>query len=310
MTSDLLDRARERFGAGDYAAAREAAQQGLAQSPDDVELLRLAGRAGVELNSSDALEQLTRVTELAPDDATVWHDLGDALAADGRNDEARTAFAKAAELDPEDSVALMHLGHSAAAAGDRQGAISALSQAAEREPAGRAGSSAAISLVEMYKELGQLDEALSAAQLVSEAQPENVLAALDVADLALQLDKLDEAEQAFERLREIDEIADHEVYALHGLARVAIRRGDPKRALELATEALGIDERGLSADLVLHLEVETGGSEDALADRPSAVIPRIPPSPDEVEAALSAELAEHRRIHREDQRPQIGGLGG
>jgi tetratricopeptide (TPR) repeat protein len=295
----LLDRARESFEAGDYVAAREAAQQGLAQAPDDVDLLRLAGRAGVELDAGDALDQLTRVTELAPDDAVAWHDLGEALAADGRNDDARQAFAKAVELDPEDSVALMHLGHSAAAAGDQEGAISALAQAAEREPAGRAGSSAAISLVEMYKQLDQPEEALSAAQLVFEAQPENVLAALDVADLALQLDRLDAAEHAFERLREIDEIADHGVYALHGLARVAMKRGDAQRALELATEALSIDERGLSADLVLHLEVEAGGSGDALAGRPSMLIPRVPPSPAEVEAALTAESDEHRALHRE-----------
>lgn len=300
--ADSLETARERFDADDYARAREAALEGLRDSADDVELLRLAGRAGVETGADDAVEQLQRVTELAGDDAQSWRDLGDALAAEGKNEEARAAFEKVVELDPEDATALMHLGHSAAATGAQEDAVSYLSQAAEREPASRAASSAAISLVDMHRALGRPEEAFASAKQVADAQPDDVLAQLDVAELGLELGNLDDAEAAFDRLREIDEVAEHEIYALHGLAQVAMRRGDTQRALELAREAIAIDERGRSADLLLHLEVAAGAGDDALEGRPSAVIPRMPPSPDEMDAALTEGLQQHRRLHVEDRR--------
>ena len=48
--------------AGKYREARETALAGLATAPEDVELLVLAGRAGVELDAEDATEQLRRAT--------------------------------------------------------------------------------------------------------------------------------------------------------------------------------------------------------------------------------------------------------
>src|SRR3712207_6630814 len=90
-----LERARQHFDAMDYGQAHELALAGLEHAPDDVELLRVAGRAGVEIAAPGATEQLRRVTELRPDDAASWQQLGDALAADGRTEEAAAAFAKA-----------------------------------------------------------------------------------------------------------------------------------------------------------------------------------------------------------------------
>lgn len=310
MTSGMLDQARERFEGGDFRGAYDAAVEGLRQDADDVELLRLAGRAGVELGTEDAAAQLERVTALAPNDPVAWHDLGDALAADGRNQEARDAFAKAVELDPADAEALAQLGHSAAAAGDKEQAMSALSAAAEREPGTHAGSSAAISLVEMYRELGQPEEALGAAKLVMEAQPDDVVAALDVAELAVQVGQLDDAERAFERLRELDDMASHDVYALHGLVLVAMKRGELERALDIGRDALAVDELGRSADVVLSLELQTGGTGDSLAGRPSSVVSRVPPTPEELEAALFDDMVAHRRQHIEDRRPGAGDILG
>jgi tetratricopeptide (TPR) repeat protein len=283
-----LEQARSHFEAGRYGEAHAAAREGLAGASDDVELLRIAGRAGVEVGSDDAIDQLTRVTELQPDSAEAWHDLGDALLAEGRDKEAADAFRKAVELNPDDDVALTHLGHTEYAAGS-EGAVAHLEQAAER---GGAMSTAAISLVEMYRSMGQHEEALTTARKVLEAEPGDVAAALDVAELSLETGRLDEALEAFQRIREMEDLPDHEVYALHGMVQVELRRDNRDSALELAQEAARVDAYGRTAGVLAHLAPAEGEDGDA----------EPPPSREEVEAALHQSLREHRRLHAEDRR--------
>ena len=111
--------------------------RGSADAPDDVELLRLAGRAGVETGADDAVDQLRKVAELQPDSADAWRDLGDALAAEGRTEEANDAFRKVLEIEPEDEVALTALGHTAFQAGERDAGVSLLEQVAARSSGSR-----------------------------------------------------------------------------------------------------------------------------------------------------------------------------
>ena len=292
-----LEEARARFDAGEYREAREAALTALAGQPDDADLLRLAGRAGVELGADDAVEQLQKVAELRPDDATAWSDLGDALATEGRDDEAAAAFRRTLELKPDDELALTNLGHAAHASGKDDDAVAYLSQAAERTAG---ASTAAISLVDMYRTLGQFEEALAAARKVADAEPGDVAAALDVADLSLTVGQLDEAAKAFQRVREIEDLPDHEVHALHGLIAVEVRRESWARALELAREALALDRYGRTNDVCAFLEAQLGEGEAEEA----------PPTGEEIDTALSTSLTEHRRLHGEDRRLEVGDLGG
>jgi Flp pilus assembly protein TadD len=291
-----LEDARARFEAGEYREAREAALAGLADRPDDAELLRIAGRAGVELGADDAVEQLRKVTELRGDDAAAWSDLGDALATEGRDEEAAAAFRKTLELNPDDELALTHLGHAAYASGKDDDAVAYLAQAAERTPG---TSTAAISLVDMYRTLGQYEEALAAAHKVADAEPDDVAAALDVADISLTVGQLDEALKAFQRVREIEDLPDHEVHALHGMVAVEVRRENWTRALELTREALVLDPYGRTSDVLAFLEAQQGEESE-----------EPPPSREEIDAALSASLAEHRRLHGEDRRLEGEDLGG
>lgn len=292
-----LEDARARFEAGEYREARDAAVAGLAGQPEDVELLRVAGRAGVEVGAEDAVEQLRKVTELRPDDPAGWSDLGDALATEGRDEEAAEAFRKTLELKPDDELALTHLGHAAHASGQDGDAVAYLSQAAE----GAAGAStAAISLVDMYRTLGQYEEALAAARKVADAEPGDVAAALDVADLSLTVGELDEAAKAFQRVREIEDLPDHEVHALHGMIAVEVRRENWARALDLANEALALDRHGRTSDVCAFLEGQLGQGE---GEDP-------PPTREEIDAALSTSQTDHRRLHGEDRRLEVGDLGG
>jgi tetratricopeptide (TPR) repeat protein len=297
-----LDETRTQFAAGDYAAARASAVAGLDAEPDSIELLRIAGRAGVELGEPDAIDQLRRVTELAPDDAVSWRDLGDALATEGRDDEATEAFRKAVEIDPNDEASLTALGHSSYSAGRGDDALAFLEQAADRS---EGMSTAVISLVDMYRTLGQHDEALMAARRIADAEPGDVMAALDVAELSLETGDIDQARKSFERIGEVGDLADDEVLALHGRILVELRQGDPGKALELAREAKAIDTVGRTTGVLAYLEVDAGaGLEDLPRDASAAFVAAIeaPPTREEVDAALQASLADLRRLHSEDRR--------
>jgi tetratricopeptide (TPR) repeat protein len=293
-------RAEAHLRAGEYRQAREAAIAGMAQAPDDVELLILAGRAGVELDAEDATGQLQRATELARENADAWHYLGEALATEGRMDEAGDAFRRAVELNPADQVALSHLGHTSAATGNREEAVGYLSQAAQSM--GRA-STASISLVDMYRTLGQYEEALAQARLIAEAEPDELLGVLDVAELSLEVGQLDEALAAFARLRELDDVPGHESYPLHGMIKVELRRDNPQRALGLAREAASADQQGRSVGIVAFLEAQTGADEAAAADAADGEgAEEESPTREEVDGALDASLSEYRRMHADDRR--------
>jgi Flp pilus assembly protein TadD len=302
MSQAALEQARAHFEAGELRECRQVALEALASRPDDIELLRLAGRAGVELGATDGVDHLRRVAELRPDEAESWRDLGDALAAEGRGEEASRAFSRAVELDPHDEVSLTALGHSAYAAGEGDDAVELLERAAERAPA---ASTAVISLVEVYKALGKHDDALAAAERVAEAVPHDVLAQLDVAELSLRAGRLERASEAFERIRAGAELPDDEVYALHGMIAVEFERGDAERARELAREAKAIDGLGRTTGVLAHLEAEAGTApSDLPADASATFIAALetPPSRGEVIAALHESLRELRRLHAGDLR--------
>lgn len=286
MRDEALERARSLYDDGAFRPCHELAAKHLAATPDDVEWLRLAGRSGVEIGSADAVAQLRRVAELRPD-ADAWRDLGDALMTEGDAEAAGEAFRKVLELMPDDESALTALGHLAYQTGDRDEGVSLLSRAAEH---GGRTASAAISLVEMYRALDQPEEALAAARLVTDAASDDVVAALDVAELSLEVGKLDDAARAFAHIRDLDEIPDHDVYALYGQIEVELRRGAFESALELAREATALDPHGRSAALAAFLGSQVTGT----GEEP-------PPSREEVDAALAASRAEYRRVLADDR---------
>jgi tetratricopeptide (TPR) repeat protein len=259
---------------------------GLELNADDLELLRLAGKSGVELAAEDAVSLLQRAVSLQPDDAESWHDLGEALAAEGRVQEATDAFRKAVDLRPEDPDALIDFGHSAHASGQHEEAVAALSKASELRP----GDPATLrSLVGICREVGRSEQALAAAEQLADKDPEDVLAALDVAELNRELERHEDALAAYARLREIDDEPEHDVYALHGMVLVEMRREGWERALELCQEALRLDSSGRTEPLLGFFAGQVSG-------------PRAHPASGraEVDAALAASQAEHRRIHTEE----------
>jgi tetratricopeptide (TPR) repeat protein len=274
------------FERGEFQAARELAERGLADQPTDVNLLRLAGKSGSELDLPDAAEYLSKAVELEPGNADAWRELGDAFLNDGRMKDATAAFRQAVELRPNDVGSLVQLAHAAYAAGDPEDAIGAIRQAVERDPNSLGARRA---LLEIYRAAKRPDDALAAAEELAESDPNDALAALDVAELYLTLDHPVDASSAFARLRKIDDDPEHEIYAIHGMIEAEIRRERWRRALDLAIEATRIDRLGRTTDVLAYVVAQVFGP----ADRPS-------PTREEVDEGLAASRAEHRRLHEEE----------
>jgi tetratricopeptide (TPR) repeat protein len=277
------DQAVALFGEGDFEASREIALELLAGSPREPSLLRLAGKAGVELGLDDAVSMLEQATEADPDNADAWRDLADALLAEGRTADARTALERGVERRPDDAELLADLAHVVHASGETAEAIGQLERVLELD---FNNLSALRGLVAMYRDAGRLEDALAAGRKVIAYRPSDVATAIDVADLTLALDRPEDAVDAFRWLRDVDDEPDHEVYAVHGMIEAEIRRERWRTALDLAIDVTRVDRFGRTTDILAYVVTQVFGA----SDRPA-------PSRRDVEDALAASRAEHRQLH-------------
>jgi tetratricopeptide (TPR) repeat protein len=283
-SDQLADEARGSFQAGEYRKAWDAARAALDARPHDPALLRLAGRAAMELGLDEAVEYFQRAVALDPNDPDGWRELGDALSYDGRPSEAGQALHRAVRLRPEDTAALVSLGHASLATGHRERAITYLSRALENDSE---NIPALQGLVTANRSVGRLTDALEAANRVASAAPSDVFAALDVAELSLELGRRD-ATAAFGRLRQVDEDPEHEVYAYHGMIEAELRRESWRNALDLAVDATRVDRHGRTTDILALCVARVFGEAG-----------REAPSREHVEEILTRSRAEHRRLHAE-----------
>ena len=271
------------YQSGDFERAREAALELLQASPQDPNLLRLAGKAGVELGDAEAVGRLEQAANGDPENPDAWRDLADGLLAEGRIEDAANAIKKAVERRPDDVTLLVDLAHVAHASGNTDVAIATLEQVLELD----FGNVAALrGLVGMYREANRPEDALRAGRKVVAYRPEDVLTALDVAELTLALDRPEEAVEAFRWLRDIDDEPDHEVYAVHGMIEAELRRERWRAALDLAVDATRVDRFGRTTDILAYAVTQVFGA----GDRPA-------PSRRDVDDALAASRDEHRRLH-------------
>ena len=139
-----------RFEAQGYRETRASAGRPR-DGPDDVELLRLAGLAGVETGGEDAVEQLRRVTELRPDDATPGATWATRWPPRGVPRRRRGLRRRSSSTRPTSGAHLARACHLRQPAGGRGRLLPRAGGGARR---GRM-STATISLVDMYRALGQ-----------------------------------------------------------------------------------------------------------------------------------------------------------
>src|SRR5919201_2677840 len=197
---------------------------------------------------------------------------------EGDLERARDAFRRALEQRPDDVTALVDLGYLCLAAGDAEEALGYFRRALDHD---HANVGALRALIDVHRRQGRSEDALASASSLAEARPEDALAAIDVAELALELGRLEDAETAFRRLREFDDDPEHEVpYAHHGLIEVEIRRERWRRALDLAVDATRLDRLGRTTDVLAFVVAQVFGE----GDRPA-------PLRADVEQALAASRA-------------------
>ena len=183
---------------------------------------------------------------------------------EGDLERARETLQRVIESDPNDSTALVDLGYLALGAGNEDEAAALFRQALEREP-GNLDALRAIATI--HGRSGREAEALDAVSAVAEAQPQDPLALVELADLALNVDRLDEASAAFQRLWSVDDDPEHEVYAFHGLIEVELRRERWRRALDLAVDATRVDRLGRTTDMLAFVVAQVFGEPDRPAPR-------------------------------------------
>jgi tetratricopeptide (TPR) repeat protein len=285
MREEALRRARALFETGDFDRSAALAVEGLAGDPDDPDLLRLAGASALALDKDDASPYFAQLVAIAPDELGAWRDLGTALLAEGRGEEAIAAFRRALELAPDDVGTLVDLGRAAGAGGAADEAIGCLTRAWERD---RTNIDILRSKFEVERRSGDPEAALATAREVLEQRPDDVTAALDVAELSLACGHLDDAAAAYRRLRLLDSEPGHAVYVLHGLMAVEIRRAEWRRALAVAIEAAQVDRHRDTTDLIAFSAAQLFGP---------GQIP--PPSATEVDRIIAQASANHRLLHVE-----------
>ena len=86
----------------DVASSIRYLEQANAAQPNDYETIRLLGVAnGIAGNTARAVELFTKNTELQPQNARAWYDLGTAYYNSGLAAESQQAFQRARQIDPE-----------------------------------------------------------------------------------------------------------------------------------------------------------------------------------------------------------------
>jgi tetratricopeptide (TPR) repeat protein len=272
------------LAARDFERARELGVHALRDYPEDASLLRLVGQANLELGNPEAVEFLKRAAEADPDQPEVWQEVGDALIAGGEVTGARAAFRRAAALQPDAVGVHVDLAHAAYADGDVEEAISELEGVLERDPA---NGGVLRSLVGISRAAGRTRDAHAAATRLAEVEPDDPDALLQLAELSLELGRVDQAVEVYRHLRTVDE-DQHQIYAYHGMIEAELTREGWRRALDFAIEATRVDRLGRTTDILAYIVARVFGAGE-----------RSAPSRTEVDAALAASQAEHRREHEE-----------
>ncbi len=243
---------------------REAAQLYeliLAQIPDDVQVLHLAGIVRTLLRDYEpAIRHLRRCAALSPGDSAVANNLGLALFPAGHQDEAVASFSRALALKPDNATAANNLGNAHFKSRNLEPARSAFERALAIKP----------DYLEARSNLGHClvlegrgEEALAQFEIALRQNPNYVHAIEGLASAYLILDRLDEVAAQRRRLAEVEPKSPFRQVEL-GVALQAIdRHGE---ALACFEKALALDPRcGGAHARIGWAKLEAGKSGEAQA---------------------------------------------
>ncbi|MDH3744174.1 MAG: tetratricopeptide repeat protein [Acidobacteriota bacterium] len=264
-TERAFNQGVEALRVGDSAGAKEGFLVALEKNPDFVEAH--AALSGLYLDEGDfaaALAAADRVVELRPEDPRGYFASYDAHKALGNADEAAAALEALKRLDTGEGTAAMiyNEGVGALKRGNDAGAAELFREALEMNPDLVPAMSA---LGGIYMNEGKFAEALSLADRIEAVEPDNPMASRLHFDAYSALGEKEKAQEAFERLADLDPVTVGKRFYDMGLA--LFKKGDMAQAIEAFERALGADESLIRAHYHLGLcYVNRGNNAKALAN--------------------------------------------
>jgi tetratricopeptide (TPR) repeat protein len=206
MAEISVDRAFEiavaHYRAGRWAEAEGVYRQILVRIPDNVVVMHQLGilLAQQESRREEAVQLLTRVVQLQPNNAEAHNDLGNALRDVGRLNEAATALSRAVALKPELALAHANLGNVLRDLGRLDEAIEGLGRAIQIKPDFAAAYS---NLGNALFDKGQMENAVGAFRRAIQLDPGFAAAHSNLGVALESLHRSEEAAAAFQRAIEL-----------------------------------------------------------------------------------------------------------
>lgn len=237
-------------------------------------LAELRLRRGDTEGAGQLIEQVIRRN---PEDVVMLDMLAGLELREGRREQALDRLEYLSRIQPESPRARARLAAALLQAGERERGLMELDEARALAP-GADGLDAA--LVTYHLQEREFAKALEEARALADKRPELAAAHTLVGMALLGLQRIDEAQQAFETAWER---APGDYQATRSLATIAMLRGDPEQVRELFRQAL--EHRPEALDLLLalaHFEAQQGRTEraveltrQAVEAHPQALPPRL-----------------------------------
>jgi tetratricopeptide (TPR) repeat protein len=229
-------------------------------------------------NEDAARRELGRTAQMLPDDAFVQVYVARYHRNRGDLDKAIACYRQAAQSPSPSSETWSELAMVLEATGDRDGALKALQEAFRLD---RGNVAVVRHLASLLKRRGRHEEALQATRKAVEARPRSSALLATHGDVAVQMWRLDTAEEAYRAAIAAD---GESAYATVGLAGVLMLRGQYRQARALLSDLLARQPNCHLARVQLgRLLGELGRTDEA-----AAVLAEAVTSPDsEVEARLA-----------------------
>jgi tetratricopeptide (TPR) repeat protein len=230
-----VEMAAKLYGARKYGQVEKVCRQLLASRPRNADAYNLLGVSLHALGRSDeAVEALSRATELAPEAPSIKSNLGEILRQQGKPDEAAMILEEAIKLDPDNYQALNNLGITFFERGEPNVAIDFYRRAITIRPD---MAEAHNNLGNALRLVGDHDGAIQAYQEALTYRERYPEAYNNLGTLLQQQGKLDEAEHA---LRKAVQQNPGYIEAYGNLATIHIAKKDDIEALRVLGEALKI----------------------------------------------------------------------
>jgi tetratricopeptide (TPR) repeat protein/ADP-heptose:LPS heptosyltransferase len=184
------------FNLGDYERAIDWISAAIRQDPKPLYLANLGACLAKQGRTDDALRSVDKAIELAPNDATLWFQLGNILIDANRRDEALLCFRQAVQLDARQGEAAYKAGHLLHGLGRLEEALGFLEISAAELP-DHAPAHHVRALV--LKEMNRLEEARLANLRAIDLDPARAEAYGSLANILQALGRNDEALHWYDR---------------------------------------------------------------------------------------------------------------